>query len=49
MIIIYPRYTDTGAEREDESMPIRPETDAALVNGLASHDHENLVDQAFPR
>ena len=35
MIIIDPRYTDTGAGREDEWIPIRPGTDAALVNGLA--------------
>ncbi|MGA6530611.1 molybdopterin-dependent oxidoreductase, partial [Escherichia coli] len=34
MIIIDPRYTDTGAGREDEWIPIRPGTDAALVNGL---------------
>ena len=48
MIIIDPRYTDTGAGREDEWIPIRPGTDAALVAGLA---HvlicENMVDQAF--
>ncbi len=35
MIIIDPRYTDTGAGREDEWIPIRPGTDAALVNALA--------------
>ncbi|MEX8814853.1 molybdopterin-dependent oxidoreductase, partial [Salmonella enterica] len=29
MIIIDPRYTDTGAGREDEWIPIRPGTDAA--------------------
>lgn len=48
MIVIDPRYTDTAAGREDEWIPIRPGTDAALVAGLA---HvlitENLVDQAF--
>lgn len=35
MIIIDPRYTDTGTGREDEWIPIRPGTDAALVSGLA--------------
>ena len=48
MIIIDPRYTDTAGGREDEWIPIRPGTDAALVAGLA---HvlitENMVDQAF--
>src|SRR5476649_1949497 len=48
MIVIDPRYTDTAAGREDEWIPIRPGTDAALVAGLA---HvlicENMVDQAF--
>ncbi len=48
MIIIDPRYTDTGAGREDEWIPIRPGTDAALVNGLAYvMITENPVDQAF--
>ncbi len=48
MIIIILRYTDTGAGREDEWIPIRPGTDAALVNGLAYvMITENLVDQAF--
>ncbi|KMV34954.1 dimethylsulfoxide reductase subunit A [Franconibacter pulveris] len=48
MIIIDPRYTDTGAGREDEWIPIRPGTDAALVSGLAwVMITENLVDQAF--
>ncbi|EIQ25555.1 anaerobic dimethyl sulfoxide reductase chain A [Shigella flexneri K-315] len=48
MIIIDPRYTDTGAGREDEWIPIRPGTDASLVNGLAYvMITENLVDQAF--
>ena len=48
MIIIDPRYTDTGAGREDEWIPIRPGTDAALVNGLAYvMITENLVDQEF--
>lgn len=48
MIIIDPRYTDTGAGREDEWLPIRPGTDGALAAALA---HvmivENLVDQPF--
>lgn len=35
MIVIDPRYTDTVAGREDEWIPIRPGTDAALVAGLA--------------
>lgn len=48
MIIIDPRYTDTGAGREDEWIPIRPGTDAALVSALAwVMIDENLVDQPF--
>jgi len=48
MIVIDPRYTDTAAGREDEWLPIRPGTDAALVAGLAwVMIDENLVDQAF--
>ncbi|HED1585765.1 TPA: molybdopterin-dependent oxidoreductase, partial [Enterobacter hormaechei subsp. hormaechei] len=48
MIIVDPRYTDTGAGREDEWIPIRPGTDAALVNALAYvMITENLVDQPF--
>ena len=48
MIIIDPRYTDTGAGREDEWIPIRPGTDAALVCALAwVMISENLVDQTF--
>ncbi|MFA0414457.1 DMSO/selenate family reductase complex A subunit [Vibrio renipiscarius] len=47
-IIIDPRYTDTMLGKEDEWLPIRPGTDAALVEGIA---HvlitENLVDQDF--
>ncbi|KHT57959.1 dimethyl sulfoxide reductase [Photobacterium gaetbulicola] len=47
-IIIDPRYTDTMLGKEDEWIPIRPGTDAALVEGIA---HvlitENLVDQDF--
>ncbi len=49
MIIVDPRYTDTGAGREDEWIPIRHGTDAALVNALAYvMITENLVDQPFP-
>lgn len=48
MIIVDPRYTDTGAGREDEWIPIRPGTDAALVSALAwVMITENLVDQPF--
>jgi anaerobic dimethyl sulfoxide reductase subunit A len=48
LIIIDPRYTDTGAGREDEWIPIRPGTDAALVSALAwVMIDENLVDQPF--
>lgn len=48
MIVIDPRYTDTAAGSEDEWIPIRPGTDAALVAGLAwVLIKENLVDQPF--
>lgn len=48
MIVIDPRYTDTAAGREDEWIPIRPGTDAALVAGMAwVLITENLVDQPF--
>ncbi|MTD39715.1 molybdopterin-dependent oxidoreductase [Erwinia sp. CPCC 100877] len=48
MIVIDPRYTDTAAGREDEWIPIRPGTDAALVAGLAwVLINEKLVDQPF--
>ncbi len=48
MIIIDPRYTDTAAGREDEWIPIRPGTDAALVAGIAwVLITENMVDQPF--
>ncbi|SUW64160.1 Dimethyl sulfoxide reductase DmsA precursor [Buttiauxella agrestis] len=48
MIVIDPRYTDTAAGREDEWLPIRPGTDAALVAGIAHVlIRENLVDQPF--
>ncbi|QCR35032.1 DmsA/YnfE/YnfF family dimethyl sulfoxide reductase [Nissabacter sp. SGAir0207] len=48
MIVIDPRYTDTAAGREDEWIPIRPGTDAALVSALAYvMITEDRVDQAF--
>lgn len=48
MIVIDPRYTDTAAGREDEWIPIRPGTDAALVAGIAHVlINENLVDRPF--
>ena len=48
MIIIDPRYTDTGAGREDEWIPIRPGTDAALVSALAYvMIKEDPVDKPF--
>ena len=48
MIIVDPRYTDTGAGREDEWVPIRPGTDGALAAALAHvMITENLVDQPF--
>ncbi|MDV2876154.1 selenate/tellurate reductase subunit YnfE [Phytobacter diazotrophicus] len=47
-IVIDPRYTDTAAGREDEWIPIRPGTDAALVAGIAwVLINENMVDQPF--
>ncbi|TKI07804.1 DMSO/selenate family reductase complex A subunit [Martelella alba] len=48
MIVIDPRYTDTAAGREDEWIPLRPGTDAALVAGLAYVlITENLIDKPF--
>ncbi len=48
VIIVDPRLTDTGVACGDEWIPIRPGTDAALVNGLAYvMIAESLVDQAF--
>ncbi|WP_044469516.1 DmsA/YnfE/YnfF family dimethyl sulfoxide reductase [Mannheimia massilioguelmaensis] len=48
LIVIDPRYSDTAAGREDEWVPIRPGTDAALVAGMAYvMITENLVDQEF--
>lgn len=48
MIVIDPRYTDTAAGREDEWIPLRPGTDAALASALAYvMISESLVDQPF--
>ncbi|EIZ9235234.1 molybdopterin-dependent oxidoreductase [Cronobacter sakazakii] len=48
MIVIDPRYTDTTAGREDEWIPIRPGTDAALASAIAwVLITENYVDQPF--
>lgn len=48
VIIIDPRYNDSSLGNEDEWVPIRPGTDAALVEGIAYVlITENLVDQAF--
>jgi len=48
VIVIDPRFTDTASSCADEWIPIRPGTDAALVNALAYvMITENLVDQAF--
>ena len=48
MIVIDPRYTDTAAGREDEWIPIRPGTDAALASAIAwVLIAENYVDQPF--
>ncbi len=48
VISIDPRHTETAAGHDDEWIPIRPGTDAALVHGIA---HvlitEDLVDQSF--
>ena len=50
MIVIDPRYTDTAAGREDEWIPIRPGTDAALVAGGTCGDgiqEQELFDDRF--
>ena len=48
VIVVDPRLTDTAVACGDEWIPIRPGTDAALVNGLAYvMITENLVDQRF--
>ncbi len=47
-IIIDPRYTDTMLGKEDQWIPIRPGSDAALVEAIAYVlITENLVDQEF--
>lgn len=46
--MIDPIYTDSMLGNEDEWVPIRPGTDAALVEGMAYvMIKENLVDQEF--
>ncbi len=48
MILIDPIYTDSMLGKENEWVPVRPGTDAALVEGMAYVlITENLVDQAF--
>lgn len=48
VVSIDPRHTETLAGHDDEWIPIRPGTDAALVCGIAYVlIAENLVDQAF--
>jgi anaerobic dimethyl sulfoxide reductase subunit A len=48
VIVIDPRFTDTNVVIPVEWIPIRPGTDAALVNALAYvMINENLVDQEF--
>lgn len=48
MVYVDPRYSDSMLGKEDEWIPLRPGTDAALVNGIAHVlISENLVDQAF--
>ncbi|MCH1921077.1 molybdopterin-dependent oxidoreductase [Shewanella sp. A3A] len=47
-IIIDPRYTDSSVGKEDQWIPIRPGTDAALVEAIAYVlISENRVNQAF--
>ena len=48
LIVVDPRYTDTGVNSADEWIPIRPGTDAAFVSALAYvMISENIHDQAF--
>lgn len=48
MILIDPIYTDSMLGKEDEWVPVRPGTDAALVEGMAYVlITEGLVDQQF--
>ncbi|WP_298439230.1 DMSO/selenate family reductase complex A subunit [uncultured Ferrimonas sp.] len=47
-VIIDPRYTDSALGKEDQWVPVRPGTDAALAEALAYVIiSENLHDQAF--
>lgn len=47
-IIIDPQYTDTACGREDQWIPIRPGTDAALVEAIAYVlITENFVNESF--
>lgn len=49
-IVIDPRYTETACGREDQWIPIRPGTDAALVEAIAYVlISENRVDEEFLR
>jgi anaerobic dimethyl sulfoxide reductase subunit A len=48
LIMIDPRYTDTAVTAADEWIPIRPGTDAALINGMAYvMITEGLIDHEF--
>ncbi len=48
MIVIDPCFTDTASTRADQWIPIRPGTDAALINALAYQwIKNNQVDQDF--
>ena len=48
VIVIDPRYSDTVATRADQWIPIRPGTDAALVDAVAhTLIEEDLVDHDF--
>ncbi|MEF9877289.1 MAG: molybdopterin-dependent oxidoreductase, partial [Gordonibacter sp.] len=48
VIVIDPRYSDTVASRADQWIPIRPGTDAALVDAIAHVlIEEDLVDHEF--
>lgn len=48
VIVIDPRYSDTVASRADQWIPIRPGTDAALVDAVAHVlIEEDLVDHDF--
>ncbi len=48
IIAVDPRYTDTAATFADQWIPIRPNTDTAMLIGMAyTIIKENLQDQAF--